>query len=66
MSIDIGISEIYRKAVVELLNRLLADEFTLYGKARNSTIGMWRHPTSANWKNFLRLSTRPSTRSSMK
>lgn len=35
MSIDIGISVENRKAVVELLNKLLADEFVLYVKSRN-------------------------------
>lgn len=35
MSIDIGISEGNRKAVVSLLNKLLADEFVLYVKSRN-------------------------------
>ncbi len=35
MSIKIGISESNRKAVVDLLNKLLADEFVLYVKSRN-------------------------------
>lgn len=35
MSIDIGISPEGRKAVVEVLRKLLADEFTLYLKTRN-------------------------------
>ena len=35
MSINIGINESNRKAVVDLLNRLLADEFVLYVKTRN-------------------------------
>jgi starvation-inducible DNA-binding protein len=35
MSIDIGISSEGRKAVIEVLRALLADEFTLYVKTRN-------------------------------
>jgi len=35
MTIDIGISESNRRAVVDLLNKLLADAFVLYVKSRN-------------------------------
>lgn len=35
MQVDIGISESSRKAVVDVLNALLADEFVLYLKSRN-------------------------------
>ncbi len=35
MKVDIGISEANRKKVVEILNSVLADEFTLYTKTRN-------------------------------
>lgn len=35
MSIDIGINDKNRKAVIGILNKLLADEFVLYLKTRN-------------------------------
>jgi starvation-inducible DNA-binding protein len=35
MKIEIGLNEAQRKPVVEILNRLLADEVILYVKARN-------------------------------
>lgn len=35
MKVDIGISDDNRNKVVNILNRLLADEFTLYTKTRN-------------------------------
>jgi len=35
MKIDIGLNDAQRKPVIDLLNRLLADEVTLYVKTRN-------------------------------
>lgn len=35
MKVDIGISDANRKKVVQILNTVLADEFTLYTKTRN-------------------------------
>lgn len=35
MSIDIGLNDSQRKPVIDILNRLLADEVVLYVKARN-------------------------------
>ena len=35
MKIEIGLNDAQRKPVVEILNRLLADEVTLYVKSRN-------------------------------